>query len=242
MSHQMTLIPIKLVDEPPADKSLGRDIKYLGTDEQGLRYALKTVEPETPLLPLTEWLCYNLCALAGIYAPDYFIVTRLDGTLAFASRWVEGTFNFSPGKNSEAQLMTWLAECSDDLGNMFAIDATLPNQDRNFGNVLFQHTATRLRALAIDWSRAQIFEPWPWPNDCISKQNWGWISSNNLANMGAVHSKMNRLKAISAEQIKQILEAAPIEWRQNFDVDAAAEFWEQIRDNRIEAALKLLGD
>ena len=237
----MTLIPIKLVDEPPADKGLGRDIKYLGIDEQGVKYALKTVEPEAPLVPLIEWLCYNLCALAGIYAPDYFIVTRLEGSLAFASRWVEGSFCFSPAKNSEAQLITWLAECSDDVGNMFAIDATLPNQDRNFGNVLFLQTASRLRAMAIDWSRAFMFEPWPWPKKCISAVNWEWMDDNQLANLSAVNSRMARLKAITGDQIKQILEAAPQEWRKDIDVEAAAQFWEDIRDNRVESALKILG-
>lgn len=239
---QMSLLPIVLVDEQPADKEKSKDLLWIGLDEQDRRYALKTVEPHQPHLPLTEWLCYHLCGLAGILTPDFAVVRRIDGTEAFGSRWEESAKEFSPGKVSGAQFSAWLAQSRSDVSAMFSLDAFMPNIDRHFGNMLFVQTGQRLRALAFDWSRTRMFEPWPWPEKCNSAAAWQWLASTSppFVDLHETAAKMARIQSITGAQVEAILQAAPALWRDNFDCQAAGLWWQTHKDERVKNALKLL--
>lgn len=239
---QMSLLPVVLVDEQPADKDKSKDLLWIGFDEQERRYALKTVEPTHPYLPLTEWLCYHLCGLAGILTPDFAVVRRLDGTEAFGSRWEESAKEFSPGKVSDAQFTAWLARSRSDVSAMFALDAFMPNLDRHFGNMLFKQAGERMRALAFDWSRTRLFEPWPWPTDCQSAAAWKWLSAITppLADMAEVTARMQRIQSITGTQVEAILQAAPELWRDNFDCAAAAQWWQAHKTARAKDTIELL--
>ncbi len=237
---QLSLLPIQLVDEQPADRSESRDLLWIGLDEQDRRYALKTADPPTPHLPLIEWLCYHLCGLAGIITPEFAIVIRLDGSRVFGSRWAEGAQQFSPAKVSEPQLMAWLQTTRADIGGMFALDALMPNVDRHLGNILFHTVGPRLRALAFDWSRTHLFMPWPWPTGCASAQIWQWLRQVGHASQAAVDQRMQRLSDIDAEQVRAILMAAPEEWRDTLDIDAAAQWWKDNIEHRALGAKEIL--
>lgn len=238
--NQLSLLPILLVDEQPADRSKSKDLLAIGFDEQGRRYALKTVEPSNPLLPLTEWLCYHLCNLSGISTPDFSIVTRMDGTAAFGSRWEENAMEFSPATVTEAQLTNWLSSAKNDVSGMFALDAFMPNGDRHLGNILFAHTGPRLRALAFDWSRTRIFEPWPWQPGCGSDAVWTWLRSIGIADPSVMAARMERIKGIRSDQVFAILQSAPESWRDKIDTGAAANWWNDHREKRANEAIKLL--
>jgi hypothetical protein len=239
---QMSLLPVILVDEQPPEPGTSKDLLWIGLDEQHRRYALKTVEPGHKLLPLTEWLCYHLCGLAGILTPDFAIVKRLDGSEAFGSRWEESTRQFAPGKVSETELMGWLNRSRADVAAMFALDAFMPNQDRHLGNILFSQTGGRLRALAFDWSRTHLFSPWPWPPNCNSAAVWRWLlqHGNAHSNIADAQARMERIKAITPEQVETILLSAPALWRDNLDCAAAAQWWKTERNPRGEQAITLL--
>ncbi len=237
---QIQLLPVQLVDEQPFDRSRGKDLLWTGTDEQDRRYALKTVEPGNIHLPLTEWLCYHLCGHAGILTPDFSAVTRLDGSLAFGSRWESDARQFSPGRVSDAQFISWVNASRVDISGMIALDAFMPNEDRHFANILFVDTGARLRALAFDWSRTKIFHPWPWPSSCKSWNSWNWLLTFKMDDLAAVRSRMARVREITGDKIALILNAAPPEWRQNFDIDAAAIWWDANKAQRTEDAIRLL--
>lgn len=158
---QLSLLPIRLVDEQPADRSQSKDLAWIGLDEQDRRYALKTREPGADYLPLTEWLCYHLCQHCGIPAPEFAVVVRLDGSSAFGSRWVDNAWQINPAATRADELLLRIDRARRDVSAMFAIDAFMPNENRHFGNMLFTHTGARTRALAFDWSRTQLFAPWP---------------------------------------------------------------------------------
>lgn len=238
---QMSLTPIELVDEQPADRTQSKDLLWVGLDEQDRRYALKTVEPGRPLLPLTEWLCHQICGAVGIVTPAYAIVKRLDGSEAFGSQWEVFAKQFSPARVHEPELMTWLARAQNDLCGMFALDAFMPNNDRHFGNILFVDVGPRLRALAFDWSRTEIFQPWPWRDDDASAKNWRWLKAHpHLVNMAAVASRLDRIKGLTANQVRGFLMAAPEAWRDNFDCEQQAQWWADNVVARADNALKLL--
>lgn len=237
---QLSLLPIQLVDEQPADRSASRDLLWIGLDEQDRRYALKTAEPQHLHLPLIEWLCYHLCGMAGIITPEFAVVIRIDGSKAFGSRWAEGAQQFSAAKTSEPQLMAWLQQTRTDVAGMFALDAFMPNVDRHIANMLFQTVGPRLRALAFDWSRTHLFEPWPWPQGCNSDQVWQWLRHAGHADMAAMRQRMARIEAIDADKVHDILQAAPEEWRDNLDIAAAAQWWRSNRNTRSQMASALL--
>jgi len=238
--NQLPLLPIQLVDEQPADRSVSKDLLFIGFDEQDRRYALKTVEPAAPLLPLTEWLCYHLCRLVGVITPEFSIVIRLDGTPAFGSRWEENAREFSPGKVSEAQFLGWLQRTRADTSGMFGMDGFMPNPDRHMGNILFVQTGARLRALAFDWSRTAIFEPWPWDAGCNSAQNWNWFKSIGNIDEAMLDTRLQRLRSVTEKQVFEILQAAPELWRNNVSIESAAQWWQTNRDNRAKAVSDLL--
>ncbi|WP_343734575.1 hypothetical protein [Acidovorax sp.] len=239
---QMTLLPVVLVDEQPPEPGASKDLLWIGLDEQDRRYALKTVEPGHKYLPLTEWLCYHLCGLAGILTPDFAIVQRLDGSEAFGSRWEETAKQFSPGKVSDAEFIGWLNRSRADISAMFALDAFMPNDDRHLGNILFTQAGGRMRALAFDWSRTRLFAPWPWSADCNSAQVWQWLTGPTppLVNPKETQDRMDRIQAITGQQVEAILEAAPELWRDNFDCAAAGRWWQSESSKRAEQAIKLL--
>jgi len=237
---QISLLPVQLVDEQPFDKSSAKDLLWTGADEQGRRYALKTVESANRLLPLTEWLCYHLCAQMGVLTPDFTVVVRLDGTLAFGSRWEADARQFSPGRVSDAQFVSWVNETKSDVAGMFALDALMPNEDRHFGNILFIDTGARLRALAFDWSRTRIFQPWPWPPECKSWRSWNWLLTAGFQDLKVVSAKLERVREITSGMVSNILKAAPAEWRENFDVDEAAIWWDSNKAQRTEDVIRLL--
>ncbi len=238
---QMSLLPIILVDEQPPEPGNSKDLLWVGFDEQDRRYALKTVEPAHKLLPLTEWLCYHLCALAGILTPDFAIVKRLDGSEAFGSRWEENAKQFSPGKVSDAEFISWLTRARADVSAMFALDAFMPNDDRHLANILFTQSGPRLRALAFDWSRACFFEPWPWGPQSNSAKVWRWLLSMPLmVDHAAVKTRMDRIQAITGAQVETILQAAPGLWRDNFDCAAAGQWWQNQSSTRAKKAIQLL--
>jgi len=237
---QIPLIPIQLIDEQPTDRIGTKDLLWTGSDEQNRRYALKTVEPNNKLLPLTEWLCYHLCGAAGILTPEFSVVTRIDGTPAFGSRWETEARQFSPARISDAEFTTWIAQTKADISGMFALDVFMPNVDRHFANILFVDTGARLRALAFDWSRTLLFQPWPWPADCKSERSWNWLCTTGLQDVSTAENKLSRLREMTGEKILQILRAAPDFWRQDFDIDSAALWWDANKDLRIEQALRLL--
>lgn len=241
---QLSLLPIRLVDEQPADPTQSKDLLWIGFDEQDRRYALKTVEHNHPHLPLVEWLCYHLCGIAGILTPDFAIVKRIDGSEAFGSRWVESAQQFSPGKVSDIEFIGWVSRTSADISAMFALDAFMPNDDRHLGNILFLQTGARLRALAFDWSRTQFFQPWPWGAASNSAKSWQWLlqltPASAAASTAPIQTHMGRLQAITGKQVEDILQAAPALWRDNFDCAAAGQWWQSNAHQRAQDAIRLL--
>lgn len=60
-----------------------------------------------------------MCILCGIPAPDFAIVTRLDGSQAFGSRWEDGADQYRKEETSHADFLLWLAE-TRELLEMYA--------------------------------------------------------------------------------------------------------------------------
>lgn len=236
---QLSLLPIRLVDEIPADRTKSKDLLWIGVDDQDRRYAVKTVEADNPDLPLMELCCYQLCQLCGIPSPDFAIVTRMNGSLAFGSRWEMTASQYVKDETSPADVWLWMDRASDDISAMLALDAFLPNTDRHLGNILFR-LQVRTRALAFDWSRACWPEPWPWPAACNSDQFWRFLVGNNLHKPDAVRRTLGKLAAIPHTEIRNLVAQTPVEWQVNITPDKAEAWWKNHASERAEATESLL--
>lgn len=231
---QMSLLPIRLRDEFEADRSRSKDLLWTGIDEQDRRYALKTREPSNPALPLTEWTCYHLCQLCAIPAPDFAIVTRLDGSPVFGSRWETDVDQMVKDETPPPLLQLWIDEARDDVSAMFMLDCFLPNEDRHMGNILFRR-AGRRRAVAFDWSRTRLFDPWPLHPSTNTARNLEWLKRNGLYSRPAAEAVIERLREISHTDFRHILDLAPHGWSDSVSKDALEQWWRDRRHSRLDA-------
>lgn len=235
---QLSLIPITLEHEEPHDPTSSADLKWVGWDTSGQRWALRTTGDPRPDAPMIEWFCYHLCQWCGVWQPEFGVVQRPNGELAFGSKWAENAWQYAPARTTQLQLESWLRDSNADISAMFVIDAFLPNDDRHSRNVLFEAAATRVRALAFDWSRARWFEPWPWDGASNSAQFLNWLKSAGLGpSSTAAYQCATRLKTLPSQTLKELLIAAPVAWRENMDIEAAAHWWARNAANRADAAL-----
>ncbi|MEI2419418.1 hypothetical protein V6O07_04025, partial [Arthrospira platensis SPKY2] len=95
-------------------------------------------------------------------------------------------------------------------------------------------------ALAFDWSRTYLFEPWPWPPNCNSAQVWLWVKSLKQIDESAVTNTLDRLQSLSETEIERIILAAPADWSKDIDVSALCAWWKDCRHARAELTLSQL--
>lgn len=237
------LFPINIINEEPANLGTA-DLSRIGWDEQGRRYALKTLD-DHPLLPMTEWLGYHLCHRLRIPTPEFAIVRRLHGQLALGSRWEEGAIDLNLAALTLPVLARLLMDARHDMGAAFGLDMFLPNHDRRLGNFLFKRTRTGARALAFDWSRVDAlqspaFERWPWEISSPShttryelKRN-GWIDDSESRRVLA------DLAMMTAHDIDTIIQAAPDAWTCNLEHAAIINWWTTCAATRAQQCTNLL--
>ena len=129
---QSALFPIDIVHEFPATGSTA-DLKHCGLGADHHKYALKTID-DNVFLPISEWVGYHLCRSLGIATPDFEIVKRPDGTLAFGSRWENNSRQLSKNP-SLLEMNNTFSICKNELSEIYAIDTFLPNEDRHGRNI-----------------------------------------------------------------------------------------------------------
>jgi hypothetical protein len=173
-----------------------------------------------------------------VWQPEFGVVQRPNGELAFGSKWAENAWQYAPARTTQLQLESWLRDSNADISGMVVIDAFLPNDDRHSRNVLFEAAAARVRALAFDWSRARWFAPWPWNEDSTSAEFLAWLHSVGLGpDHRAAMQCAQRLKAMKPDTLRELLLAAPSAWRENMDIGAVANWWTNNAATRADAAI-----
>ncbi len=125
--------------------------------EDGMDYAVKTGQTAA-----SELLCYNIFSACGIAVPYNAILIMPDGSHAFGSRIERGLIDqltINPAERNE-----WLKECGSLISAICALDFLIANEDRHLGNFLFFNgVGGRKGCIAMDFSRALLYAPWPLP-------------------------------------------------------------------------------
>lgn len=151
------LFPIKVRTTVPSPFAKSADMVEVAIGEDGMDYAVKTGQTAA-----SEMLCYKIFSACGIAVPYSAILLMPDGSHAFGSRIERGLSN-QPTTNP-AERNEWLNECGSLISAICALDFLIANEDRHLGNFLFFNGVSGGKVcMAMDFSRALLYAPWPLP-------------------------------------------------------------------------------
>ncbi|MDD2749816.1 hypothetical protein [Acidithiobacillus sp.] len=242
MPYQQALFPIEIVKEEQYSRTL--HLKVVGETISGDQYAIKTTQ-DAPLLPLTEWFCYELCGRVGIPTPGFSVVKRPNGDLALGSRIDRDTVLVGEWDVDPMKIYMLLKEIGSELSAIYALDWFLPNPDRHANNILCRTMPDgRKVPLAFDWSLVPslsadpVFSRWPWSPTCNSshmvhviKALGGWDSRREA-------ESLSRIDVVAPEVIRAILEGTPPVWAPSPQfIDAIVQWWNDNASPRAQGAV-----
>lgn len=244
MAEQITLFYPKIMfEEPNLEDSA--DLKYIGYDELGNKYALKTKETH-PLLPITEWFCYSICKKIGILTPEYAIVQRKNGELVFGSRF---DLNYHQINLSELTSVPFDelfpsyfgGDASKHSSNIFFADFFCANDDRHVRNFLFKKIGKKSTPYAFDFSRAWIINEVPFglnslPNDCKTVGVFELLKFCNCIQKFESLSVFEEISNLPDDFAEKTLNSAPTEWLDSKIKGEVIEYWINKRKERIKSA------
>lgn len=237
---QTSLVPIRIIQQAPSNLQTA-DLKTIGLGDDGFEYALKRLE-DHPLLPISEWMGYQLSRAVGLFTPDFAPVWIDDDTPAFGSRWEQTAQMGVPPHPIEVAKyfggsMRMLTEA------VFGVDAFLPNEDRHARNFMWRITSTSTVPLAFDFSRAWLvtglpFGAHPLHRNSSTLKMWAYLKAQFGYQLPVqIFQKINSLPD---DWLQRVLDAAPLHWLAGFDPKPTIEFWVQHRQQRCSEAINLL--
>lgn len=191
--------------------------------EDGMDYAVKVDQTAA-----SEALCYQIYAACGVAVPYSVTLLMPDGSHAFGSR-IERGLSDQP-LTQPAERAAWFKECGAVISAICALDFLIANDDRHLGNFLFLNGLSgRKSCMALDFSRALLYAPWPLPAT--------WAIPNNtssavmgLRNLGFWDTASATQALLSASAIQQEtwsawVEALPVGWIKPEFKDTLSLWW-----------------
>jgi len=163
------LFPIKVRSTAPKPFGPSADLLEVAIGEDGMDYAVKSGSTAA-----SEALCYQIFAACGIAVPYGATLLMPDGSYTFGSRIERGLSNVQLA--APADRTAWLKDCGSVISAICALDFLIANEDRHIGNFLFlDGLMGRKSCMAMDFSRALLYAPWPLPQT--------WAVPNNTTSM-----------------------------------------------------------
>lgn len=207
---------------------------YLGEADadDGHRYFLKG-DTNGSAVRASEWVGTFLAETVGIAAPHGTVIERLDGSLVFGSRKIVGvadevitrTYLGTPSLSNVASPVLGLTTI---LSSIYALDLFIFNDDRHFGNYLSVDDNGVRRFYAFDFSRS-MFWRWPWNGvpeiDRNTRIMGRVLRICHGFDLAAAKSVLDRLEAISPQQIEAELKRFPECWMSNQLKDQFTTWW-----------------
>jgi hypothetical protein len=223
--QQLEIFPVEIMKTWPS--AGGADSAFVGEGRDRMKYNIKTVT-KTPNVPAAEWFCHHLAEAVEIAAVTPRVV-RIQGELAYGSRWERGMLE--QGRNNEV-LTGQLAGC--ELGARFsalyAFDLFVHNNDRHAGNFVFIEVDKLYRLMAVDFSRAWTNHPWPLPAPAsllgsstvgcgkLVRQHFGF----DLAEADGV---LGKIENVNSGFVEQLLRRMPAPWLGDAAKAAMVQWW-----------------
>lgn len=240
---QTSFLPVQITHQEPYGGQTA-DLRLVGYTSDRIKYAIKR-ESDARLLPLAEWIGHNLCRMAGVYTPEFTLVTCIDGEIAFGSRWEESATQINEATPIQERLLL-LKTHATDISAIHAVDQMYANPDRHPGNLLFVVRSGIEMCLAFDFSRAGPrnglpFGTTPLPPDCLTMVIMDIIKDYLNAFDGAVYKDViDSLERISSSDFRTVLDNAPDNWFTAIDKEDLLSWWDNERSIRLEEARQWL--
>jgi hypothetical protein len=237
---QTSLVPIRITQQLPSSQGTA-DLKTIGLGDDGFEYALKRLE-DHPLLPISEWVGYQLSRAVGLFTPDFAPVWLDDDTPAFGSRWEQAAQIGVPPHPVE--LAHYFGGSMRPLNeSIFAVDAFLPNEDRHGRNFMWRTTSVGAVPLAFDFSRAWLMTGLPFGGHPLQSNSttlamWSYLKAQFGYQVPA--QVFQKIALLPNDWLQRVLDAAPSHWLVGFDPKPTIDFWMQHRQQRCTEAMSLL--
>lgn len=191
--------------------------------EDGMDYAVKVGQTAA-----SEALCYQIYAACGVAVPYSVTLLMLDGSHAFGSRIERGLIDQL--LTQPAERMELLKECGKLISAICALDFLIANEDRHPGNFLFLNGLNgRKSCMAMDFSRALLYAPWPLPQTWAIPNNTTSMEKG-LRNLGYWDTASATQALLSASAIQQNtwsswIDALPEGWIKAEFKDTLSAWW-----------------
>lgn len=232
------LFPVNIRSCDPANLG-SADAALIGMGDDGFDYVIKTVE-KTPNVPASEWFCHRLSDLCSIVVPQYSILNIRGMKLAFGSRY-DGAIE----TNSQVILdilsgQTKANILAERLSAIYALDLFVHNDDRHFGNYMFNKAMSGYSVKAFDFSRAWLYHGWPLPNlplrpQCNTVAKFRDLMSHHRFDLTAAEKVLDRLSGLNVGLIQEIHNEMPAEWLSKPNRKSIIKWWSsKDRSKRIE--------
>lgn len=225
---EMSLFELRVTHMVPPIGN-GKSLKTNAIAEDGFDYAVKAVT-EHPMLPCSEWICYQLAQSIGLSAPSCAVLILPDGSRAFGSRIQTGLTHMEEVVRNGAAPDVFLADCADRISIAYALDIFTANIDRHFGNFLFGMNSLNQRtAMPIDYSHAWLVGGWPL-HDITLKSNPTTLHMSIIRGLGLWRAPqalmaLGSLSQIKSETVAHWLSVMPAEWCAAPQNEAIVTWW-----------------
>lgn len=257
MPGSLFLMSIKAVYCHPLN--LSADCGEVCRCDDGCDYVIKdgSTGGSVPATPHSEWFCTELAETIGIASPGYNVVEMPDGSTAFGSRWEGGVIK--PSRGALAGGNWWekvkggeinLDDIKGALSRIYAFDHFIHNPDRHCDNFIARDQHGGVALLANDYSRAWLCCGFPLPalpmpvNNTVSAQRWlknYW--SANYIDKDESKIVLDKLRLVSIENVKRIVNGHPDSWLQQSEKDAIFSWWDsKAKLERLDDIYKGISD
>ncbi len=206
----------------------GKSLKTNAIAEDGFDYAVKS-QAEHPMLPFSEWFCYQLSQAIGMSCPSPAILVMPDGSRAFGSRIESGLADLQKEQQQSGSPPN-LEACAGKLSAAYAMDLFIGNEDRHFGNFLFKRNSlNRLCFMPIDYSHAWWVRGWPLANitgkSCATTVHIQILQALGFWRTPDALFALGTLSQLSQETIARWLNEMPQDWLSGRDRDTLVTWW-----------------
>jgi hypothetical protein len=221
MNKQIFPIKVRTTAPNPFGNSADMDIVAIGED--GMDYAVKKGGTAA-----SEALCYQIYSACGIAVPYFSTLIMLDGSYAFGSRIERGLSKIQVCTPTEQ--LAWMKACGSNMSAIFALDFFVANDDRHSGNFLFLNGLNdRKSCMALDFSRALLYAPWPLPKTWLAVNNTTLFMqalryTRNFDSFAAVQALISAA-AIEPNTWSDWIDTLPIGWIKTEFKTTLAEWW-----------------
>jgi hypothetical protein len=225
LEPELPLFPLEVTDFVPSPWP-SADLKELARTSDGHEFAAKW-EHEGAGLPASEWLGHRLAQACQIATP-FTVTLHHNGKQGFGSR-IEGDVS-SWNTLAPPERANVIAQCSQSMCGLLALDLFVGNEDRHLNNWLFRRNLSgQWVPLCIDFSRALFrrgfpADPWPLPQ-CNTLSTIGILKAVGRWDGSSAIFAVEHLQRVTAGVVKHWLQECPLPWLPEPNRSALTSWW-----------------